>query len=132
MNSQAIAHVLRIAGLLGRGDGHFDPNHPIGTSPRKGMNSPARSAPPGDASPDSRRRPGIPSESQRTASNRKWDKRRVIEGIQIRQQEGQPMHYKAVQQDNAPLVCAAGRYFGNWNDALTAAGLGPQRRRHAE
>jgi hypothetical protein len=72
---------------------------------------------------------GILSESQCIVRPQKWDKQRVIQCIQIRQQEGKPLHNSGVQRDDARLVLAARRYFGSWNDALTAAGVGPQRRK---
>lgn len=72
---------------------------------------------------------GIVSEATPAAHKRKWDRQRVIAGIQSRRQEGKPMRYKAVHRDNDPLVCAARRYFGSWVNAMTAAGLSPERRR---
>jgi hypothetical protein len=57
---------------------------------------------------------------------RKWDQQRIIDHIRRRQQEGKPMHYKAIRRDDGGLLNAARRHFGGWNQALTAAGIAPR------
>ncbi len=55
--------------------------------------------------------------------NRKWDKSRVVEYIQRRQQEGKAMNYATLRGDDYALLGAAERYFGSWRKALVAAGV---------
>lgn len=49
----------------------------------------------------------------------RWTKRRVIETIQARHRQGEPLNASA----NGPLVHAAHRCFGSWRNGLLAAGL---------
>lgn len=55
--------------------------------------------------------------------NQKWDRSRVIERIQRRQQEGKAMNYATLRGDDYALLGAAERYFGSWRKALVAAGV---------
>jgi hypothetical protein len=52
---------------------------------------------------------------------RKWDPQTVIEHILRRQGEGKPLTYKRVQSEQSTLIWAAKKYFGGWQQALTAA-----------
>jgi hypothetical protein len=61
------------------------------------------------------------------ARREKWDNQRIIVGIQVRQQEGKPLNFMGVQNDDRRLLDAGLRHFGSWDDALTAAGVGLQR-----
>jgi hypothetical protein len=62
-------------------------------------------------------------ETQPPKTKRKWDQQRIIDCIQHRQQEGKPLHYKAIRRDDGGLLNAARRHLGGWNQALTAAGI---------
>jgi hypothetical protein len=57
----------------------------------------------------------------------KWDAQRVIEAILARQTQGLKM--SGIQYADPSLAAAAGRYFGGWQAALTAAGVVPEERR---
>jgi hypothetical protein len=61
-----------------------------------------------------------------------WTKVKIVEQILIRQQTHKPLYCYAVARQHTPLYDAARRYFGNWDNALTEAGIDPQtiRRRH--
>jgi hypothetical protein len=48
--------------------------------------------------------------------NRKWDKERVIEYIQRRQQEGKAMNYATLRGDDYALLGAAERYFDSMKE----------------
>jgi hypothetical protein len=54
---------------------------------------------------------------------RVWSPKRVIEAIQDRHVRGVPIQHANWKGDR-PLAQAAKRYFGNWYNALVAAGLG--------
>ena len=58
----------------------------------------------------------------------RWDKRRVIEAIRSRQRDGKCLTNAATVEDDGALVSAARRYFGNWTEALQAAGVRPDER----
>lgn len=62
-------------------------------------------------------------ETKPVVRKRKWSPERVIEGIRLRHLEGKPMHYMAMHVEANPLLCAAKSYFGNWQNALAAAGI---------
>lgn len=64
---------------------------------------------------------GIPAEATPTEHKRKWDRQRIIDHIRRRQQEGRPLHHKAVRRDEGGLLHAAQRYFGGWSQALASA-----------
>ena len=66
---------------------------------------------------------GIVAEAAPSKHKRKWDQQRIIDHIHRRQQEGKPLHYKAIRRDDGGLLHAAKRYFGGWNQALAAAGV---------
>jgi hypothetical protein len=66
---------------------------------------------------------GLLPETKPRARKQKWTPQRVITGIRLRHQEGKPMHYMAMHVDANPLLCAAKKYFGNWQNALAAAGI---------
>jgi hypothetical protein len=64
---------------------------------------------------------GIQPEVHQTAFGNRWDKQRVIAEIQSRQRQEKPLTYRAVDRDDAALLRAARRYFGQWRTALEAA-----------
>src|SRR5690349_17572421 len=62
---------------------------------------------------------------------RAWSREAVAREILCRQQAGQPLNYRAVEQEELRLICAACYYFGTWRAALEAAGLDYERiRKH--
>jgi hypothetical protein len=69
---------------------------------------------------------GLGAELQRMDGKKSWDSQQVIDRIRKRQEEGKPLHYTAVNTDDSTLTSAARRYFGNWSNVLTAAGVDPQ------
>ena len=71
---------------------------------------------------------GIVQKRPRAATNRKWDRQTILAAIEARHQECKPMHYAGVQEDDNRLLDAARRYFGSWDNALTAAGVESERR----
>ncbi|MEQ8785085.1 MAG: hypothetical protein RIC55_02260 [Pirellulaceae bacterium] len=54
--------------------------------------------------------------------SRKWSRARVVAAIQDRHVRG--LSVDQVERSNRPLVAAARKYFGGWQAALQAAGLG--------
>ncbi|MAE40170.1 MAG: hypothetical protein CML07_04495 [Psychrobacter sp.] len=58
---------------------------------------------------------------------RRWTKQRVIEAIQARNAEGLPM--TGVRNTDSGLCSAAYKHFGNWRNAVIAAGLKEKLRR---
>ena len=50
--------------------------------------------------------------------NREWDRSRVIEHIQCRQQEGKAMNYASLRGDDYSLLGVAGRCFGSCASAV--------------
>lgn len=54
-----------------------------------------------------------------------WDREKVVAAILERQRQGLPLNAGAVLIDDNPLLGAARRYCGGWNEALLAAGLRP-------
>ena len=54
----------------------------------------------------------------------RWTKARVVEALRRRHVEGPPLSH--VWRDDKPLFRAAVRKFGNWHNALRAAGLEPR------
>ena len=73
---------------------------------------------------------GLFPETKPPARKRKWNPQRIIESIRLRHQEGKPMHYKAVHVDANSLLCAAKYHFGNWQNALAAAGIEAEQPAH--
>jgi hypothetical protein len=61
---------------------------------------------------------------------RRWSRRAVLTAIADRRGRGRPLHYSAVVAEDEPLLGAARRLFGSWNDALRAAGLDPEKVRN--
>jgi arsenate reductase-like glutaredoxin family protein len=61
-----------------------------------------------------------------------WTKVKIVEHILSRQQANKPLYCYAVAHQHSQLYNAARRYFGNWDSALTEAGIDPQtiRKRH--
>ena len=51
----------------------------------------------------------------------------IIATIKERVRSGKPLDYVSVAQENASLTNAAYWYFGNWSNALRAAGLNPEK-----
>ena len=54
----------------------------------------------------------------------RWTKAKVVEALRRRHVEGPPLSH--VWKDDKPLFRAAVRKFGNWHNALRAAGLEPR------
>ena len=54
-----------------------------------------------------------------------WSHKGVIDAIRSRQRSGEPLNCVAVIKRYPPLYDAARRYYGGWNEALTAAGIDP-------
>jgi hypothetical protein len=54
-----------------------------------------------------------------------WNKKKIIAAIRKMHRLGQPPGYTAARRDNPALVSAAEAYFGNWGNALCAAGIDP-------
>ncbi|NLF73512.1 MAG: hypothetical protein GX575_31125 [Candidatus Anammoximicrobium sp.] len=69
---------------------------------------------------------GLAFQTRRAATNKKWTKELVLQGIRQRQQEGKSLSHNQVRRDECPLLDAARRYFGGWPQALLAAGVKPQ------
>lgn len=59
--------------------------------------------------------------------HRRWSKRSVLQAIHCRHESGLPL--SRVWQEDAPLFDAAVRYFGNWEQAMRAAGMQPSPRK---
>src|SRR3712207_6640538 len=58
---------------------------------------------------------------------RKWDKERIIYELRSRWRDHEPLNSGAIQQDDPGLHAAAVRHFSNYDDALRAARLDPER-----
>jgi hypothetical protein len=58
-----------------------------------------------------------------------WSRSGVLQAIMARLHERRVMNAKAVYRDDRPLYRAATRRFGNWSNALRAAGLNPDEHR---
>ena len=56
----------------------------------------------------------------------KWSAKRVIRRILEREASGLPLSATDVGQEDSTLFSAAGRYFGNWGEALRVAGIDPE------
>lgn len=54
-----------------------------------------------------------------------WDGEKVVAAILERWRQGLPLNAGAVMIGDGPLMAAARRYYGGWNEALAAAGLDP-------
>lgn len=54
---------------------------------------------------------------------RKWNKNSILEEIVRGYDVGQDLSYSAVAKGNLPLLRAATRYFGSWQEAIESAGL---------
>lgn len=50
-----------------------------------------------------------------------WDRAKVLAAIQARLEDGKPLSSLAVQLDDGPLVAAAVRYLGSWEQAVEEA-----------
>ena len=53
----------------------------------------------------------------------KWSRDKVIRKIKETHKQGQPINSTAMQNTNKPLYMAAIKRFGNWENAVTAAGI---------
>lgn len=62
--------------------------------------------------------------SPRTQRQR-WDQESVKRAIQDRAASSERLNAKAVEMENSRLIAAARRLYGNWNNALLAAGVDP-------
>lgn len=72
---------------------------------------------------------------EKVARYRHWTPQRVIEEIQALAEKEAPLSSKLVQQNHPPLYNAAKRRFKQWDSALSAAGIDPDKvrqRRAAE
>ncbi len=56
-----------------------------------------------------------------TGPHLRWSKAEIIEALQQRRAAGKPLSRSRAKEDDARLVGAAIRYFGNWATALAAA-----------
>jgi hypothetical protein len=54
-----------------------------------------------------------------------WSREAIIAAIQVRLRQQKPLHASALYRDDSALYHAARRRFGNWSNALIAAGLSP-------
>ena len=66
---------------------------------------------------------GIEPESHVGAGRQNWDQQRVIDSICRRREEGKSLRARDVERDDSSLRDAARRYFGNWGNAIRAAGV---------
>ena len=64
----------------------------------------------------------VPHPPRRVSVEERWDEDRVVEEILELYRLGEPL---AASKAPDKLVNAGTRYFGSWDDALTAAGLDP-------
>jgi hypothetical protein len=62
---------------------------------------------------------------------RTWTKDAIIAAIQVRHSQQKPLNTGGLKRDDNALYRAARRYFGNWRNALIAAGLSPEVNRRA-
>ncbi len=72
---------------------------------------------------------------EKVARYRHWTPQRVVKEIQELAEKEAPLSSKLVQQNHPPLYNAAKRRFKQWDDALAAAGINPDKvrqRRAAE
>jgi hypothetical protein len=53
----------------------------------------------------------------------RWDREKVINGIQRMQGRRLPLYAKYVMKHSKSLFCAALRQFGSWDEAPVAAGV---------
>lgn len=56
---------------------------------------------------------------------RKWTEESVMRAIKARLLSSQHLNAYAVEVDDSPLIAAARRIYGSWNNALIAAGVDP-------
>lgn len=63
---------------------------------------------------------GVRFKANRVFSSPVWDAATVVAEIQVRHRQGSPL---ALSKAPKSLTCAAGRIFGSWRDAITAAGF---------
>src|SRR3954464_2991589 len=71
-----------------------------------------------------------PSPTDARPPRRRWSRRAVLAALADRRARGQPLHSSAVVADEEPLLGAARRLFGSWNDALRAAHIDPEQVRN--
>ena len=62
---------------------------------------------------------------EKIARYRHWTPQRVVDEIRELAEKGAPLSSKLVQQNHPPLYNAAKRRFGQWDAALSAAGIDP-------
>lgn len=71
---------------------------------------------------------GIPPDKYVAAQNgRGVSPQQIIDYIQQRQQAGLSVGYASTYREQTSLISAARRHFGNWGNALAAAGVTPPR-----
>lgn len=58
-------------------------------------------------------------------ARQRWNKEKVIEMIRERDKQGLPLNSDAIVHSDEPLMGAARRYCGSWQDALREAGFDP-------
>jgi hypothetical protein len=63
-----------------------------------------------------------PSDVRRHES---WDVEKILRRIRKRQEEGEPLNPKAMQEDDCKLFSAALKHMGSWPEALEGAGIDP-------
>ena len=64
---------------------------------------------------------------EKVARYRHWTPQRVVKEIQELAEKEAPLSSKLVQKNHPPLYNAAKRRFGQWDDALSAAGIDPDK-----
>lgn len=64
---------------------------------------------------------------EKVARYRHWTPQRVVQEIQELAEKEAPLSSKLVQQNHPPLYNAAKRRFGQWDAALVAAGIDPDK-----
>lgn len=62
-------------------------------------------------------------------ARQRWSKEKVIERIQERSREGLALNSDAIVHEDEPLMGAARRYYGSWQNALVEAGFDPDAHR---
>jgi hypothetical protein len=60
-------------------------------------------------------------------SRQHWSKQRVIDAIRSHHRQGKPL--SSIWRENRMVMCMAWKHFGNWHNALAAAGFPSQPRR---
>jgi len=72
---------------------------------------------------------GIDVERPKVGGPTKWTRELVLRELRRWTQEGHPVNYNAVDRDYCSLAIYARKFFGSWDAACIAAGIGVQRLR---